>query len=72
MWVLVNAGHSTATGVTCTVTLPADKSLKAYDDLHFAVAELASGAVSTNRINLAMPLSVQLTEVPICTIEVAA
>lgn len=68
--VVANTTTSIAKDVTCTVTLPADKSLKAFSDLHYAITELAPAGATTNRINLTVPSSVTISNAPICSIDV--
>lgn len=68
--VITNASTSTTEAVTCTVTLPADRSVIAFGELQYDVAALAPAAAATNRINLAMPLGMTITTPPACTIEV--
>jgi hypothetical protein len=68
--VIANTSGSTATGVTYTVTLPSDDSLKAYSELQHVVVSIVPGTTATNRINLAMPLNVTITKAPMCIIEV--
>jgi hypothetical protein len=68
--VLTNTGNVEVKGVECTVTLPADKSVKAFSKLRQTVTTLALGATSSFRYNFAVPMSVDLVQAVVCSIEV--
>jgi hypothetical protein len=68
--VVKNDGAQTAKNVTCAVTLPAEKTLRAFSDLAFPVPALAPDAAFTNRITIAVPLSAKIETSPVCVIEV--
>ena len=68
--VISNVSTSAMKDVTCTVTLPPDKSLKAYSELHYAVSQLEPAVAATNRIHLAIPMNITTSTVPTCIIMV--
>ena len=69
--VISNVSTAAMKAVTCTVILPDDKSIKAFSGLCRIVSELASGAATTNRFNLVMPLNAKVNSEPVCSIEVS-
>ncbi len=68
--VVSNACNTAARAVSCTVTLPTDKSLKSFSELHQAIADLAPGVTTTFQYSVTMPLSVIVTKAPVCSIDV--
>jgi hypothetical protein len=68
--IIANTGNAEAKTVTCSITLPTNKSLKAFSELHQVGATIAPDSAITNHFSLAMPLNEGIVKPLVCSIEI--